>query len=356
MSGRRQILLLLLLFASLIPACARERQPRGTGVSEHVLTGAPVLPRSTGAWNPVSGPLYSISGLALVSSAGRPRGTGDAVQEWELLAAHDNKSKGQGEKAPRVGLVRVTDACGARVVSYQPVRWETPGTEVPDDLEAVCAVPGEAGHFMAMTSKGRVFRFMLADDREGVQITLLHDVPDQLDTPHAPAGKAGELEGMHLARVGDQRVAVWATRGLGDERARLYGSTYKYEDKGKSFQLEQAVELGNPIYAPLDVHDRSTLRHVSDLRVDADGVVWASAASDPDNDGPFKSMVYAVGWLRADRERGLTLKPAPWMPQLSFDANKVEAVEFDPGTGLLFLGTDDEDYGGSIQALPWPPP
>ena len=73
--------------------------------------------------------------------------------------------------------------------------------------------------------------------------------------------------------------------------------------------------------------------------------------SDPDN-GPFRSALLQIG-----RVIGGTVELAP-QPSLlaTFDGMKVEsvAVRADQGELEFFIGSDDENYGGTLRWVPPP--
>jgi len=92
------------------------------------------------------------------------------------------------------------------------------------------------------------------------------------------------------------------------------------------------------------------------MDVDSAGRLYIAAAydpkgtvSDPDN-GPFRSAVYAIGRIVDD---AVVLDAEPKILGL-LDGLKVESVtvrELD-GEKQIFVGTDDENYGGILRLLP----
>jgi hypothetical protein len=92
------------------------------------------------------------------------------------------------------------------------------------------------------------------------------------------------------------------------------------------------------------------VRHISDVKVDASGVVFVTSASDPGDDGPFSSAFYLAGVLRISASGSPVYTPPLSLVRLfHFDYRKVEAFEFVPGpTGGMVFGTDDENLGASL--------
>jgi hypothetical protein len=93
--------------------------------------------------------------------------------------------------------------------------------------------------------------------------------------------------------------------------------------------------------------------------VDSKGHIYAAStldpegtSADPDN-GPFRSIVYRIGRVGAD---GLKLQAKPKVLAV-LDGLKVEGLtirEQEDGEREIFIGTDDENYGGILRLLPAP--
>ncbi|MFJ1549710.1 hypothetical protein [Streptomyces sp. NPDC088246] len=97
------------------------------------------------------------------------------------------------------------------------------------------------------------------------------------------------------------------------------------------------------------------VRHISDLKVLADGTVLVSSASDPNvDDGPFSSAVYNAGWLAVNGAHHAVLrlrKTDELTPLRRFtkqDDRKIEAIAF-LRAGRAIWGTDDENHGGWVK-------
>ena len=94
---------------------------------------------------------------------------------------------------------------------------------------------------------------------------------------------------------------------------------------------------------------------MSAIDIDAEGVVYAASAVDPGNSGPFRSIVWRIGRLRADGH-GQPLLALDARPRrlAVVDGLKVEglAVRRIASKTEIIIGTDDESYGGVIRPLP----
>ncbi|MEU5901650.1 MULTISPECIES: hypothetical protein [Streptomyces] len=279
-----------------------------------------------GGWQQVGDDIKSgISGLA-VTSDGHRQGRTDA------LVVRDNKKPGENRVA------RLTYRPGADRTApthVEPLAWT--GTAEPVDLEAIEAVPGARGEFVALASRGLVHHLKMTGT--GIQV---------LDTSPLPATADGDdYESFALTSRHGKLAAVWADRGAGEKRpATLRASTFSFNKSGEAdFGPVSTARLRAP-YPTGDV------RHASDISVAPSGRLVISSASDAGDDGPFASAVLNAGTLSVSRSGKVRLSVAKSPEVLrKFKGVKIEAVECLPGTGgRALLGTDDENAGGSVNS------
>ena len=267
-------------------------------------------------WRPVSGSRQAnISGMALIRHE---------KKVTTILVVHDNKKKEQ------VHATIITVA-GTDTPLYTPLKW--PGDNVPVDLEAVTAVPGAEGQFIALNADGHAYHFKINLKSNEIEVIKAFDVP------MIPAER--DFEGFVLQKINNTLVAVWAERGGGTAKpATIFWS--KFDLDGDKFTDVSWA----PFRVPYPVTD---VRHIADLKVDATGAVFVVSASDPGNDGPFSSAFYFAGVLSVAQDKIIFTKAAMPTRLFSFDYHKVEAFEFVPGAdGGLAFGTDDENLGAAL--------
>lgn len=97
-------------------------------------------------------------------------------------------------------------------------------------------------------------------------------------------------------------------------------------------------------------------RPVVGLEVDGTGRIYIVSAFDPEgsvphpDNGPFRSAVFKIGQVTGGT---VELDPEPSL-QGTVDGLKTEsvAVRAHEGDIELFIGTDDENYGGTLRRLP----
>ena len=269
-----------------------------------------------GGWRQVGGPLYNVSGMALVS-----RGT-DPAGPHELLLVHDNK----GPHQPRVASVRLGANSGP---GYRRLAW--PGdVEPPVDLEAICPVPQSAGSFLALTSAGRLLHLRYEPGAAAVEVLHESILPGLEEHPN--------LEGFAVQSFGGRTVAIWAERGDGAKPATLYWGTYD--------PVADAVALHGKTDLAVPFPSGKNTRHVTDLRLDGGGVVWGTSSIDPGDAGPFASALYTLGSVNIEGGR-VTFRSNADPTRLWVTRRKVEALELVPGSGGgVYFGADDEAAGG----------
>ena len=275
--------------------------------------------RPTGGWERVGGPLQNVSGMARV-----PAGP-EKLWAGQFLVVHDNKNPGE----PRVASVRIPMKSG---VAYTPLPW--PGdVEPPVDLEAICAVPGTPGSFLAMTSAGRLLHLRYEGAAAERPLDVLHEsmLPGLKKEPN--------LEGFAVQSLGGKQVAVWADRGDGEQPGVLYWGLYD--------PVADVVSLHGKTKISVPYPRGQFTRHLADVKVDEGGVVWATSSVDPGDQGPYESVLYALGALHLGGEQ-VSFQENPSPVRLWHTRRKVEALELVPdgSGGGVYFGADDEAAGG----------
>jgi len=254
----------------------------------------------------------AISGMSVVTAS---------ADRIEFLVVHDNKLPGE----PRVSKLNLI----AGKPELQPLDWPA-SAGWPVDLEALAAVPGRPGRYLAMTSFGEVWPIAFDQGKLAV------------DKPFKIPGLAPKtnLEGLSLQSLDGKLIAIWGHRGDGPSPGVLYWGAID-PDKGV---VEPAGSA--EILVP---YPSGPVRHISDLKLDAAGTVWATAASDPGDDGPFESAVYLLGCVRTGGNSGPAFVAQPQLVRIRAARVKFEAMELVPGPhGGLFLGSDDESAGAVL--------
>lgn len=296
-----------------IPGCVGEPRNRPGGVS--AIVRASLLP--------------DVSGLAWID--------GD-----RFLAVHDAKVPEEAD-LPRLSVLELPEGLDGVRWTVQPVSW--PG-ETASDLESIARIPGVSGRFLVAESTEEVAAKPWSNRIFLIEVTGAGTrVVDAVAWPVPTVN----VEGIAVAAAGDRRVFLFAERGHGEPAVEIRWAELSLEPLGfGAFQSAGRFRPRDPTGA--------AARPVSALEVDARGFLYAASAEDPDDDaGPFRSAVYRVGRVSMDpREPRVELFREPQHVG-GLDGLKIEAVaarEREDGSVELWIGVDDEFYGGTIRPLP----
>lgn len=309
-----RLLLLLALGSALFGHASALAQKPDAENTHSIVRGETSATKPADGWHKVQdGKLMGIGGMALLSREG---------DDFSFLVVHDNKKADQ----PRAGILR----CKRNgEVEYDQLNW--PG-KLPEDLEALTAIPKVSREYLAVTSKGEVYRIKVRTSRKEVEVIANCKIPNAL--------KMGEIEGFALAALGDEIVAAWADRGDGEQPANF--SCGKFNPERNELTADGPTKITVPW--------PENARDISDIRIDNAGTVFISSAME--NGDHLASAVYMAGVLKCDGQK-VFLSKDKLTELFRFVGRKVEALELVSGPKRdLVLATDDENQGSSIY-LDW---
>jgi hypothetical protein len=271
-------------------------------------------------WLPVRGGIpFGISGIALIEQQSN---------SLSFLIVHDNKKPNQS----RLAIINLK---GKNQPEYLDLNW-TSDAKLPEDLEALTSIPGTKNtSFIALSSAGKAYFIKLDSDKKSISLIKEFNLPE--------FAKGSNFEAFSLQDIDGKLVAVWAHRGEAEEPATIYWGLLdltKYQ-----IILTGSTNLKVPFPS-------GNVRHVSDIKVDATGVVFMSAASDPGDNGPFQSAVYVAGSLGYRNNKIVFKQNSQLVPIYRTNYHKIEAIELVSGaTGGVIVATDDENFGSAVYIL-----
>ena len=265
-----------------------------------------------------------------------------------FVAVHDAKTPGELER-PRVSVIAIPR-------SLDGVLWRPSDPGFPEakssDLESAARLPGTNKLLLVeSTDNASDFDRLFLAELAGNHVKVL-DV-----TRWNAFTETYNVEATAIARTkAGGFLLLWAERSSGKTSTEIKwtGLTLAPFTIGAGgvssipFQLPKSAydEDGKPLYT----------RPLVAMDVDSAGRLYVAATydpegtvSDPDN-GPFRSAVYAIGRVADD---AVVLDTEPQILGL-LDGLKVESVtvrEHD-GEKQIFVGVDDENYGGILRLLP----
>lgn len=228
-------------------------------------------------------------------------------------------------------------------LEYETVEFEWGAHPRGNDIESLARVQRRPGLYLAAESGyhngnfGRVFLIQIRID----QNTWRGAVAEVWQLPR----DVKNIEGLaFIEETEDSYKIVLGERGGGSQKRPGRLRIAKLP-KGGGEVVELAAQAITAPGWPADAE----VRHISGLIFDRQQRLWASSASDPGADGPFRTRIYCLGPI-TDEGAALAdqLKVAYDLPGL-----KVEALA--PGLrskAPLSIATDDESYGGLWRPLP----
>ncbi len=263
------------------------------------------------------------------------------VEEDLFLAVHDAKYP-EEVALPRVSLLQLPR--GLDGIRWQPLDVTFAGPK-SNDFESVAGIPNSRQILLVESTEEQdekpfSRRIFLANlDDQGLQI---------IDTVEWPV-ETKNVEGTAVAQSGSDYIFIYAERAQGEGSTTIHFAPLQLEP----LQIGEFTDAGS-FTSPSPTGDDT--RPVTGIDVDSAGLIYVASAEDPgDDNGPFRSAVYAIGRVESqDNAPAVTLFNNPVL-MARLDGLKVEslAVRELPAVEMeLFVGFDDENYGGLLRPIP----
>lgn len=274
------------------------------------------------------------------------------VDDNSFLVVMDKKHDDKGD---RVGILNLNKD-GTQ--DFQPITisdWRDHNGR-SNDLESVCRLPGDNNEFLLVESSyrkgkfGRIFHIQLSQNTATVK-HVFH-LPKLIE--HSKKVDGDNFEGTICLPHEQSVLVVLGERGGSNSYQKGY-LRLGVLDTGKS-QLSWQKHAAHPIAisAPGTWDDVQQKRSISELYVDQQGVIWASATEDHGDQGPFRSVIYRAASV-ITTGNSLSIKPIPHpSAQWIIDGFKVEAMAGPAAiipNSYMSIGTEDESYGGIWRPL-----
>lgn len=258
-----------------------------------------------------------------------------------FLGIHDAKRSPEKQNWPRVSFIHLpkSELQGA---IWHPLNLKFPGPEGrSSDLESAARIPGGKGFLFAESGQeGEKDRriFYAVYDKNTLHIESYINWPVDVKN----------VEAIAVCPIGSRLFFLYAERA----------------DSLPSTKLRWAPLTLNPLhigdfeevdYEGVDPVGKGA-RPIVALDVDREGFIYIVSAYDSGNDdGPFRSVLWRIGKIFADGDGNPVIDPGGVKRLATLDGLKVESIalrETSEGGKQIFIGTDDEHYGGIIRLLP----
>lgn len=262
------------------------------------------------------------------------------VEDDLFIGIHDAKRNPEQFNLPRVSFLRLPKSEPQGVI-WRPLHLKFPGPEGrSSDMESAARIPG-----------GKAFLFA-ESGQEGPDPRIFYAVYQD--------GKL-QIESYIVWPVAITNVEATAVWGAGDRLVFLYAER---ADDQPSTKIRWAPLILNPLrigefqettYYTVDPVGPGA-RPIVALEIDTDGFIYiASACDSGSNDGPYRSVVWRIGQMIIDADGNPRVRLGDDVRVATLDGLKVESIairESSEGGKQVYIGTDDEHYGGIIRLLP----
>ena len=259
------------------------------------------------------------------------------------------------EDEARIGLLTLEDAAVPSLLGLTGIDWKDPRSKA-SDLEAICAVPGRGGEFLVLESgswedrPGRIFRLEVI--RSSARVLGADDMPTL--APNDPDQTGDQYEGMACAPRDEGKIlVVLGERGGSAAYPRGVLRWGVFDLGTNEFQRLPGGEEGEVVSAPGVWPASGGRRDITGLYLDEGNTLWASAAVDGGDLGPFHSAVYAVALVDATADTPVGVIPGP-VVEWEILEHKIEGLAAPPPSsryGSILAAFEDEMMGGDGRIL-----
>ena len=270
------------------------------------------------------------------------------IEGDRFLTVHDAKTP-EEDALPRVSVLQLPS--GLDGILWQPLEIQFPEHK-SDDFESIARIPGDSRFLLVESTEKqeekpfarRIFLASIGTDQAQIEETIEWPVPTH------------NVEGSAVGQAGDLLFFLYAERAEGEGSTEIHYAELQLDPLGLgSFTSASTFTIPSGVLGTCPDPTGENARPVSAIEVDSQGVVYVASAEDPgDDNGPFRSAIYAVGHIVSAAEAAkIRLYDEPRQVAV-LDGLKVEslAVRELPGQQpQIFVGFDDENYGGSMRPL-----
>jgi len=263
------------------------------------------------------------------------------IEDDLFLGIHDAKRNPEKYNWPRVSLVRLPKS-ELQGVTWQSLNLKFPGPQGrSSDLESACRIPGRKAFLFAESGQEgerdrRIFYAVYDNGELKIESYIVWPLVIE------------NVEATEVCRVGNRMFFLYA------ERADSLPST-KLRWANLSLNPLKIGKFEEITYKGVDPIGKGT-RPIVALDVDSDGFIYIVSAYDSgSDDGPYRSVVWRIGKMIADKDGNPQVRLGEHKRLANLDGLKVESIAVcEPRAGgkQIYVGTDDENYGGIIRLLP----
>ncbi len=277
----------------------------------------------------------------------------EKLNKSSFLFVIDKKSHEEGN---RLGIIRIDDNMGYTTCEIKVNNWMHEDGPARD-LESVCALPNKKNEFLLVESSywngkfGRIFHVKV--NKNKVDVLNTYQIP-KIESGNKSKTDGYNFEGVACVANNDDLFIILGERG-GSEKFIDGLLRIGWLKNGKNvIDWDTYDEHLINVKAPNIQYKNRITRSITDLYLDKEGVLFASAAVDIGDTGPFSSMVYEIGTILFNNNRLHIAVSQNKTPLYIVDGFKIEALSSCPEiikNGKFSFGTEDENYLGVWRPL-----
>ncbi len=233
-------------------------------------------------------------------------------------------------------------------LGFRPIRVRYPGGP-SSDFESAAGIPGTPYVLLAESADDAsdFQRIFLAEVRRNrariVDVTSWSDFTD-----------AFNIEATATSTSGEGRLFFWAERNQGEQYTHIYWAPLGL-DPFTIGPISASVFFELPADLVDDEGEPLFNRPIVAMDIDADGQMYIAATLDPEgispnpDNGPWRSILYRIGTVD---ENGLSLD-SEFTEIAVMDGLKIESIAVRDVNDEkdIFVGTDDENFGGVLRQV-----
>ncbi|NIS09863.1 MAG: hypothetical protein GWO07_14200 [Candidatus Dadabacteria bacterium] len=262
------------------------------------------------------------------------------VEGDKFIGIHDAKNNPEKKNWPRVTLLQLPKSELDGVIRTQyDLKFPGPGG-TSSDMESAASIPGGGFLFVESGQEGeghrRIFHAVYAEGK--LSIASYINWPVEIKN----------VEATEVHKVGDKMVFLYAERAQDMPETMLRWAELSLNPLSIGSFSEVTYSAKDPT--------GNGARPIVALDLDSEGNIYSVAAFDSgSDDGPYRSVVWKIGQLAENKEGKPEVKLSEPERIATLDSLKVESiavVEAKGGTKRIYVGTDDEHYGGILRLLP----
>ena len=223
------------------------------------------------------------------------------------LVVYDIKNFREGV---RVAMVKINE----ETIQVAPITISGWGEEgISSDLESICKIAGKTDEYLIAESGnwkgdlGRIFHIKVDTANRSANILGITKLP--LKNINKPESVGDQYESMAtLPYDENNRILILAERGGSKVNPNGIVRWGMYNVATHQLNFSEAGMTGFEVKAPGNWTDENGKRDITDLHIDSEGGIWASASEDLSDLGPFYSVIYKIGQLDdSNKERPFTI-------------------------------------------------